>query len=115
SPRHPRLPGHPRHQRSARGYQRPPPARQALGQRLPLLQELPPHRPAQGRSPPYCSPPCSTHLKLRRTPYDDTYLVRDIVIEDNVWLGSRVIVLGGVRIGEGAIVQAGAVVVKDVP
>lgn len=48
-------------------------------------------------------------------PYGATYILRDIVIEDNVWLGSRVIVLGGVTIGEGAIVQAGSVVVADVP
>lgn len=48
-------------------------------------------------------------------PYDDTYVYKDIVIGDNVWLGSRVIVLGGVSIGEGAIIQAGSVVTKSVP
>lgn len=48
-------------------------------------------------------------------PYDDTFIPKDIVIEDNVWLGERVIILGGVRIGEGAIIQAGSVVVKDIP
>ncbi len=37
-----------------------------------------------------------------------------IYIEDKVWLGSNVTVLPGVRIGEGAIVAAGAVVTKDV-
>jgi acetyltransferase-like isoleucine patch superfamily enzyme len=48
-------------------------------------------------------------------PYDSTYLPLDIAIGDNVWLGSRVIVLGGVTIGEGAIVQAGSCVVSDIP
>jgi len=48
-------------------------------------------------------------------PYDDTCILKDIIIEDNVWLGSRVIVLGGVRIGEGAIIQAGSCVVSDIP
>ena len=48
-------------------------------------------------------------------PYDDTYVLRDITIGDNVWIGDRVIVLGGVEIGEGAIIQAGSVVVADVP
>lgn len=48
-------------------------------------------------------------------PYGTGVLPRDIVIEDNVWLGARVIVLGGVRIAEGAIVQAGSCVVSDVP
>ena len=48
-------------------------------------------------------------------PYDGIYIPKDIVIEDNVWLGSRVIVLGEVRIGEGAIIQAGSCVVSDIP
>ena len=48
-------------------------------------------------------------------PYDDTYILKDIIIDDCVWIGSRVLVLGGVHIGEGAIVQAGSVVVDDIP
>ena len=38
-----------------------------------------------------------------------------IIIEDDVWIGHRVIILSGVRIGQGAVVGAGAVVTKDVP
>lgn len=37
-----------------------------------------------------------------------------VIIEDYVYLGPRVIVLPGVRIGRGAVVAAGAVVTKDV-
>jgi acetyltransferase-like isoleucine patch superfamily enzyme len=48
-------------------------------------------------------------------PYDNTYIKRKVIIEDNVWFGVRVLVLPGVTIGEGAIIQAGTVVVKDVP
>ena len=48
-------------------------------------------------------------------PYDNTYITKDVSIGDNVWLGDRVIVLGGVTIGEGAIIQAGSVVVSDIP
>lgn len=48
-------------------------------------------------------------------PYDSTYISRDVEIEANVWIGSRVIILGGVRIGEGAIIQAGSCVVSDIP
>lgn len=48
-------------------------------------------------------------------PYDDTYIQKNIVIEDNDWLGDRVMVLGGVTIGEGAIIQAGSVVVSNIP
>jgi acetyltransferase-like isoleucine patch superfamily enzyme len=38
-----------------------------------------------------------------------------IVIEDNVWLGLRVIVGKGVRIGKNSIVGAGSVVTQDIP
>lgn len=37
-----------------------------------------------------------------------------IIIEDNCWIGSKSTILKGVRIGEGAVVAAGAVVTKDV-
>jgi acetyltransferase-like isoleucine patch superfamily enzyme len=40
---------------------------------------------------------------------------RPIVIEDNVWIGARVIVLGGVTIGEGSCIGAGSVVAHDIP
>lgn len=37
-----------------------------------------------------------------------------IIIDDRAWLGSRVTVLKGVHIGEGAVVAAGSVVHRDV-
>lgn len=49
-----------------------------------------------------------------KLPYDSKLLTPDTVIEENVWLGSRVIILAGVTIGYGAIIQAGSVVVRDV-
>lgn len=39
----------------------------------------------------------------------------DIIIGDDVWLGTGVIVLAGVRIGRGAVIGAGSIVTKDVP
>jgi len=39
----------------------------------------------------------------------------DIVIEDDVWLGTGAKIMDGVRIGRGAIVGAGAVVTRDIP
>jgi len=36
-------------------------------------------------------------------------------IEDNVSIGSGAIIMGGIRIGKGAMIGAGAVVTKDVP
>lgn len=38
-----------------------------------------------------------------------------IIVGDDVWIGFGVIVLGGVRIGNGAAVGAGSVVTRDVP
>jgi acetyltransferase-like isoleucine patch superfamily enzyme len=38
-----------------------------------------------------------------------------VVIEDRVWLGARVIVQKGVRIGHDAVISAGSVVTRDVP
>ena len=38
-----------------------------------------------------------------------------IVIDEDVWLGTHVVVLPGVRIGRGAIIAAGSVVNRDVP
>lgn len=40
---------------------------------------------------------------------------KPVVIGDDVWIGGRVIILPGVKIGTGCIVGAGAVVTKDVP
>jgi acetyltransferase-like isoleucine patch superfamily enzyme len=39
----------------------------------------------------------------------------DIIIEDNCWIGANVVILGGVRIGTGAVIGAGAVVTKNIP
>jgi acetyltransferase-like isoleucine patch superfamily enzyme len=43
---------------------------------------------------------------------DDDLGVR---VEDDVWIGSRAIVLSGVTVGRGSIVAAGAVVTRSVP
>jgi maltose O-acetyltransferase len=41
--------------------------------------------------------------------------VAPVVLEDNVWLGARVVVLKGVRIGQGSAIGAGSVVTRDIP
>ncbi len=46
-----------------------------------------------------------------KRPEDD----QDIILEDDVWIGSGVIILKGVRIGRGSIIAAGALVNKDIP
>ena len=48
-------------------------------------------------------------------PYDNTYIYKDIEIGDFVWIGSNVTILPGTKIGEGAIIQGGAVVHGEIP
>lgn len=40
---------------------------------------------------------------------------RPIILEENVFLGARVIVLGGVTIGRDSVIGAGSVVTRDIP
>ena len=40
---------------------------------------------------------------------------KEVIIEDDVWIGARVIICTGVKVHQGAVVAAGAVVTKDVP
>ena len=46
---------------------------------------------------------------------DDPQQIGDIILEQDVWLGTNVTVKGGVTIGEGAVVAAGSVVTKSIP
>lgn len=50
-------------------------------------------------------------------PFENSALRKNenIIIGNDVWIGANAIVLPGVKIGDGAIVAAGAVVTKDVP
>jgi maltose O-acetyltransferase len=38
-----------------------------------------------------------------------------VIIEDHVWIGSKAIILPGVRIGSRSVIGAGSVVTKDIP
>jgi lipopolysaccharide O-acetyltransferase len=40
---------------------------------------------------------------------------KEVIIEDNVWIGEFVSVLPGVRIGKGSIIGSMSVVTKDIP
>jgi acetyltransferase-like isoleucine patch superfamily enzyme len=42
-------------------------------------------------------------------------IAKPITIERNVWIAADVTIIGGVRVGENAVVAAGSVVTKDVP
>lgn len=40
---------------------------------------------------------------------------KDVIIGEGAWIGTRAVILKGVRIGKGAVIGAGAIVTKDVP
>lgn len=42
-------------------------------------------------------------------------LCRPITIEDNVWIGAGVHIMGRVTVGKNSIIGAGSVVTKDIP
>jgi acetyltransferase-like isoleucine patch superfamily enzyme len=54
---------------------------------------------------------------LEHDVHDDYHLDKggNVVIEDYVWVASRVTILPGVTIGRGAVIAAGSIVTKDVP
>lgn len=46
---------------------------------------------------------------------DNELEISNIVIEDGVWIGEKVIILPGVTIGKKSIIGAGSIVTKDIP
>ena len=40
---------------------------------------------------------------------------KDIIVDEDVWIGARATLLSGVHIGRGCIIAAGAVVTQDIP
>lgn len=40
---------------------------------------------------------------------------RPVIIGNDVWIGDRVVILPGVRVGDGSVIGAGSVVTRDVP
>lgn len=61
----------------------------------------------------FTAPVNGTRIKWTDKPSFEEF--KEIHIGNDVWIGMRVMVMGGVNIGNGAVVAAGAVVTKDVP
>jgi maltose O-acetyltransferase len=53
------------------------------------------------------------HVELERR--DEEPPAAEVVLEPHVWVGNRVTILKGVRIGYGSVVAAGSVVTKSLP
>ena len=51
----------------------------------------------------------------KMVPFDNIDYVQDVEIGRCCWIGTRAVIYPGVKIGEGAIIAAGSVVVKSVP
>lgn len=49
-----------------------------------------------------------------KTIFESDYERAPIVLEDDVWLGTGVVILPGVKVGRGSVIAANAVVTKDV-
>lgn len=54
-------------------------------------------------------------IDLEQQGVDISKYDKDIVIDEDVWLGSNVTILKGVHIGRGAIIAAGSVVTRSMP
>jgi acetyltransferase-like isoleucine patch superfamily enzyme len=55
--------------------------------------------------------PRRQELHMKVTPEE----IKPVIIEDNVWIGERAVVLKGVTIGRGSVIAAASVVTKSVP
>lgn len=64
---------------------------------------------------PGCVLACPGHALVAEERMEGIGTSAPIILEDNVWLGANVTVLGGVTIGEGSMIGAGSVVNKDIP
>lgn len=55
-------------------------------------------------------------VSLEHDPQDASFGTRgaEVIIEEDVWIGVRAMIMPGVRVGKGAVVAAGAVVTKEV-
>jgi acetyltransferase-like isoleucine patch superfamily enzyme len=51
------------------------------------------------------------HLGTERPPF----VSRPVVIEDDVWIGPNTLILKGVRVGAGSMIEAGSLLTEDVP
>lgn len=62
----------------------------------------------------YAGHPLNAHDRALGLP-DTEAQIGDVIIEEDVWLGTGVKVMSGVRIGKGTVVAAGSIVTKDLP
>tara|TARA_Y100001935_G_scaffold164708_1_gene135474 strand:+ start:75 stop:332 length:258 start_codon:yes stop_codon:yes gene_type:complete len=58
----------------------------------------------------------SNHLTKKDVPMNEQGIeASDIIIDDDVWVGTGAKILPGVKINEGSVIAAGSVVNSDIP
>lgn len=65
----------------------------------------------------------ASHVVINTLTHDYNYdpikfapsISKEIIIEDDVWIGAHAVIMPGITIGKGAVVGAGSIVTKDVP
>lgn len=69
-------------------------------------------------NPAFYNPDTAVGLRyVERLKFEENMLVegRSVVIGNDVWIGAKAILLEGIKISDGAVIAAGAVVTRDVP
>ena len=54
-------------------------------------------------------------LGISWTDKSNVYPFKKLIIGNDVWIGAKVMIMGGLTIGDGAVIGAGSIVTKDVP
>jgi len=80
-----------------------------------ILDTSPVHIGSGAFIAPNCTLACAGHSLNPEERAEGIGYSAPITLEDNVWLGANVTVLGGVTIGEGSMIGAGSVVNRDIP
>lgn len=63
----------------------------------------------------FSTSPSGKHLFPHRQGNPSSFSKGDIIIKNDVWIGTNCTILDGITIGNGAVIAAGSVVTKDVP
>ena len=63
----------------------------------------------------FSTSPSTTSIFMHKKGNPSSYSKGDIIIKNDVWIGTNCTILDGITIGNGAIIAAGSIVTKDVP
>jgi len=64
---------------------------------------------------PYCAITSSNHKRIGDSYSNEEAIIEPIEVGNGCWLGAHCVVTAGTKIGDGSVLGAGAVVVKNIP